>query len=74
MSQASVLGGHAVIVLKDGRQYQGPTRVSDGLVHCDAQRRVRNVDGVTYRPAGWRSWPPHELTEIRWFAPEDDEP
>ena len=60
----------AVVVLRNGRQYEGPTCIVDGFVHCDALRRVHEIDGVTYRQAGNRSWPRAQIREIMWSDAE----
>jgi len=61
----------AVVLMRDGRQYQGPTRIAGGLVHCDdALRRVRDLIGVSYRPVGDRTWSQSEIREIRWLDAE----
>ena len=60
-------GGLAVIVLRDGREYEGDVQVVSGFVHFDGRRRVKNTQGVTYRPAGARSWPHQRILEIRWL-------
>jgi len=71
MEQVSDSSRCAVIVLRDRRVYEGPTELIDGWVHCQARRRVRHGDEVTYRPASERSWPRREVREIRWLDRAD---
>lgn len=61
--------GRAIVVLREGRQYEGACRFAHGCVHCeDARRRVSFGDWVKYNEVGSRSWPRSQVREIRWLS------
>lgn len=72
---AATKRGYAVVSLRDGRSYEGQVSVEGGLVHLNrGRRRVREMEGITYRSTEPRSWPPGRIGEVRWLEGSSDVP
>jgi hypothetical protein len=67
MNDVTAGGGRAVVLLTDGRHYEGIGSISDGMVHL---RRARRRAGVQHHPVEDRSWRTREVREIRWLGAE----
>lgn len=59
--------GQAVVRLRDNREYEGTVDIAGGFVHFTGRRRVREIDGITYRHTDARSWPHQRILEVRWL-------
>jgi hypothetical protein len=58
--------GYALIVLRDGKVYEGDVEVRGPWVHLEGRRRIREHSAISYRAPGAKTWPYARLVEIRW--------
>ena len=65
--QPAAKSGTGVVFTRDGLVFEGEVVLDRGVVHFSGRRRVRDLTGITYRPADPRTWPINALREIRWL-------